>query len=209
VRLLNQHRSFTAFQEEYLVSTNVNEKHEKTIADYFTDLVALEEHIEQALDHQLELTKDDSDAAPLVRDFHTMVNAHIAALKPLHPEQESGLAGTVKSAAAAVVGRAAGLIDMVRTEGVSKALRDDYTSFNFAAISYSMFYATASGLGNKQLAEVAEKHLTNYAAAIQKINHVIARVVLNELKKDGHDVDFSATSKTTARIDQAWKVTSN
>jgi hypothetical protein len=33
--------------------TDVQSKNAKTIADYFGDLIALETHIEQALDHQL------------------------------------------------------------------------------------------------------------------------------------------------------------
>ncbi len=38
---------------------DVQQKHEKTIADYVGDMVALESHIEEALDRQLAEVQDD------------------------------------------------------------------------------------------------------------------------------------------------------
>lgn len=38
-------------------------------------------------------------------------------------------------------------------------MRDDCTAFNFAAVSYGMLYTTAAGLGDHDVAEIADKHL--------------------------------------------------
>lgn len=191
------------------MSSATSTKSEKTIADYLGDLIAIESHIEEALDRQLNLTKDDQTAGPLVQEFHDLVRGQRDALKALQSEKGSTAGNPVISVASSVLGKAAGLIDMVRTEAISKALRDDYTAFNHAAVSYSMFFATAKSLGDKKSAEIAEAHLTGYAGAIQKLNHALPKVVLNELAKDEHEVDFATLAKITARIDNAWKSTSS
>jgi ferritin-like metal-binding protein YciE len=187
--------------------TDTLTKSQKTIADYLGDLLAIENEIEQAMDHQLKLTKDDPIAGPYIRRFHDMVRDQRNALREFRSEDQESTTNPIKSAGANVLGKIAGVIDMVRTEAVSKALRDDYVAFNLAAVSYSMFLATTSALGDVAAATIAKKHLTNYAAAAQSINQIIASVVIAELAKDGHTIEAKATDEVTAAIDQAWKST--
>jgi hypothetical protein len=47
-------------------TAEVQEKHAHTIADYVGDMVALESHIEEALDRQLTETQDDPEAQTAV-----------------------------------------------------------------------------------------------------------------------------------------------
>ena len=54
----------------------MQEKHAQTIADYVGDMVALESHIEEALDRQLMEVQDDPDATAAVKRFHDMVKSH-------------------------------------------------------------------------------------------------------------------------------------
>jgi hypothetical protein len=73
-----------------------------------------------------------------------------------------------------------------------------------------MLYTTAAALGDPKVASMAEKHLTSYAGAIQKINDLIPAVVLHELKKDDHQVEKSDVVEQSRKvIDRAWKTTSN
>lgn len=187
--------------------TDTLTKSQKTIADYLGDLLAIENDIEQAMDHQKKLTKDDPIAGPHIQRFHDMVRDQRNALREFRSEGQDPATNPIKSAGANVLGKIAGVIDMVRTEAVSKALRDDYVAFNLAAVSYSMFLATASALGDAAAATLAKKHLTNYAAAAQSINQIIASVVISELAKDGHTVEAKATDDVTEAIDNAWKST--
>jgi ferritin-like metal-binding protein YciE len=188
--------------------TDTVDKSQNTIADYLGDLVAVETHIEEALDRQLKATKDDPIAAPLVQGFHDMVKSQRDTLKALQESKGTTAGNPVIAAGSSILGKIAGMIDMVRTEAISKALRDDYVAFNLAAISYSMFLATAKALNDTEMASVAEKHLTSYAAAIQKINQSIAGVVISELAKDGHQVEARVTGDVNQAIDSAWKSTS-
>jgi len=183
------------------------DKNAKTLADWIGDMVALESHIEEAMDRQLKQFKDDPIARDSVQAFHDLVKGQKDAIKALQ-EQYGGTAGSpVKQIGAAILGKAAGMIDMIRTEGLSKSLRDDYTAFNLAAVSYTMLHTTAQALGDQKVADLAEKHLRGYAGAVQKVNHLIPKVVVAELKKDNHQVQDGAAEKTTSVADAAWKAT--
>ncbi len=192
-------------------TSTVTEKNQKTIAKYLGDVQALESHIEEALDHQLDLFTDQPEVQKAVQGFHDMVKAqrdHVAALLESDPA-DSG-SSSVKDAGSSLLGKAAGVIDKIRTESQSKALRDDYVVFNSAAMSYSMLYTTATALGDARVAAMCEKHLTGYAEAIQDINRLMPGVVVNELKKD--DLQIVATdapAQSRDVIDRAWKITSN
>jgi ferritin-like metal-binding protein YciE len=183
---------------------DVQQKHAQTIADYVGDMVALESHIEEALDRQLTETQDDPEAHEAVQRFHDMVKQHRDTLIALQEDIGSTPGNPIKAAGAALLGKAAGVIDLVRTEGISKSLRDDYTAFSLAAISYSMLYTTSLGLGNQRVAELAERHLTAYAGAIERINEIMPGVVERELTKDGHQTNPGAAAATRQVVPSAW-----
>lgn len=189
-------------------STAPTDEGGKTIADWLGDMVALESHIEEALDRQLSLTKDSPTAAPAVKRFHDMVKGNRDALKARQAEVGSTGGNPIAQVGSALLGKAAGMIDKVRAEGISKALRDDYTAFNLAAIGHTMLHTTATALGDTATAKLAEKCLTGHAAAVQEINHIIQDVVLEELRKDNLPVvDANAPSQTRAMVDKVWKTT--
>jgi ferritin-like metal-binding protein YciE len=186
-----------------------NEKNVKTIADYLGDMHAIESHIEEALDRQLDMFQDQMEAKAAIQEFHDMVKRQRDELAAMLPEQDGmSKTATAKDLGASLLGKAAGMIDKVRTESESKALRDDYTAFNLAAISYAMLYTTATGLGDQKVAQVSDNHLRGYARAIQRINHLTPGVVVHELAKDGHTVNPGAAAKASEMIDAAWKATS-
>jgi ferritin-like metal-binding protein YciE len=188
----------------------MDDKNKKTIADYVGDMVALEEHIESALDHQLDLAKDDPTALQAIRGWHAMVKEQRDRMRELQTELDAGTAGNpIKKVGSTILGMAAGIIDKVRTEGISKAIRDDYTAFNLAAIGYTMLHTTALSLGDERVAGIAERNLRGYAGAIQRINHIIPDVVINELVKDGHNANAAAADQTRSIVDEAWRETAD
>jgi len=185
----------------------LDEKSKKTLSDWLSDMVALENHIEEALDRQLKQVKNDQVALTAVQGFHDLVKGQRDALTAFR-ESYGGTAGSpIKEFGSAVLGKAAGVIDMLRAEGNSKSLRDDYTAFNLAAIGYTMLYTTSVALGDAKVAQISESHLRGYAGAIQKINHIISDVVINELSNDDHKVQNSAGDQTRAMVDRAWRET--
>jgi ferritin-like metal-binding protein YciE len=184
----------------------LQDQHRTTIADYVGDMAALESHIEEALDRQLTEVEDDPIARSAVQEFHDMVKQHRDTLKAL--EEETGrTSGTpIKEAGSALIGKAAGIINLVRTEGISKGLRDDYAAFNLAAIGYSMLHTTATALGDQQVAEVAVRHLQDHAQAIMRINEIMPGAVIRELQKDGHQADNTAEEATHKAVNRSWEM---
>lgn len=186
----------------------MDDKSQTTIADYVGDMVALTSHIEEALDRQLEMSKESPTAGPAVQRFHDMVKGNRDDLKRYQEEVGSTAGNPVIEAGASVLGKAAGLIDKIRAEGVSKSLRDDYTAFNHACIGYTMLHATALALGDHRTATMAAKGLRGFASAVQEINHIIADVVIWELEKDNHTIaNRQAAAENRQAVDAIWQET--
>jgi ferritin-like metal-binding protein YciE len=184
-----------------------DDKSKKTLADWIGDMVAVENHIEEALDRQLKQVEDDPIALEAVRGFHDLVKRQRDAIRALDKEYGGTIGSPIKEVGSALLGKAAGMIDMIRAEGNSKSLRDDYTAFNLAAIGYTMLHTTAVALGDRRVAELATAHLRGYAGAVQRINHIIPDVVVAELAKDGHKIQAAAADETRTVVDRSWKET--
>lgn len=178
-----------------------------TIKTYVGDMYSLESHIEEALDSQLEKCRDHPKAYAAVRRFHGTVRTQRDAMKAHLDELGGGTGGALKSAVSAAFGLAAGVIDKVRPEAVSKCLRDDYTAFNLGAMGYHMLYGTALMLGFPKTAELAERHHKAYTDMVQDINQIVLDVVAWELRKDGHKVDEKAMDRATETMNQDWRET--
>jgi ferritin-like metal-binding protein YciE len=182
-------------------------QNQDTLKTYVGDMYSMESHIEEALDLQLEKVKDHPKAYASVRRFHGNVRTQRDAMKAHLDQLGGGTGGALKSAVASIFGMAAGVIDKVRPEAMSKNLRDDYTAFNHAAIGYHMLYGTALMLGSAQTAAIAERHHRAYTDMIQDINQIILDVVATELRKDGHKIDEKAMDRATDTMNQDWKST--
>ena len=178
-----------------------------TILTYVADMYTLEAHIEEALDHQLNNFQDHPKANAAVRRFHVMVRTQRDAMKAHLDSLGGSTSAAIKSTVTSVLGMAAGVVNKVRPEAMSKSLRDDYAAFNLAAISYHMLYGTALMLGHQQTAQLAERHHRAYTDAIQDVNQIILSLVAFELKRDGHVVDERAMDRATDTMNQDWKAT--
>jgi hypothetical protein len=128
----------------------------EAINSYITDMLALEDHIEKAIKSQLADLKDYPDVLTELRQAHRSIEHHIADLRGLSDRRQAGgVVESVKRAGSAVAGVAAGVVDLIRTEGLPKNLRDDYTAFNLASIGYAMLHTTALALQDQEVAELA------------------------------------------------------
>ena len=188
-------------------AATLDEKSKKTLADWIGDMVALETHIGEALDRQIGEVKDDPIATTAVRGFQQVAKGQLAAMKTLQEKHGTTPGNPIIKVGAALLGKAAGIVDNLRAEGVSKIMRDDYTAFNLAAIGYTMLHTTAQALGDNQVAEISKRHLTGYAAEIQRINQLMPDIVVAELAKDDHKVAPGAADATRKIVDTAWKTT--
>ena len=178
------------------------------INSYITDMIALEDHIEKALKGQVNDLKEYPDFGNEVRQVLRLVEHHLSDLRALADRRNAGgVAETVKRAGAAVAGVAAGVIDLVRTEGLPKNLRDDYTALSLATISYAMLYTTATALGEREVAELAQQHLTDYTGAVNRLNTLVPASVVRFLTQEGLPAQESVVPEVGRVLKAAWEGT--
>jgi ferritin-like metal-binding protein YciE len=182
-----------------------NEQH--SLQTYVSDMLALERHIAQPLQRQLDMsdTSRYPEAHSITALTKGLTDSHITALEQCLEQIGGHEASPVKSAWSTLLGTAAAAIDSARKTKVSKNLRDDYTALNLAAISYTMLHATAVGLGAGAIADLAQRHLGDYARVIMQIVQAIPDVVLQELRDDGEDVALSAAELVRQQTNEIWK----
>ncbi|HEY0393315.1 MAG TPA: DUF892 family protein [Candidatus Elarobacter sp.] len=185
--------------------TGENERH--SIQTYVSDMLALERHIAQPLQRQLDLgeTAQYGEALSVVSAIKSLTDSHVTALEQSLEQLGGHAASPVKSAWSSLLGAGAAAIDSVRKTKVSKNLRDDYTALNLATISYTMLYTTAAGLGDTMVADLARRHLRDYARLVMQINQIIPEVVLQELAEDGERVVADAGATIRQTTNEIWK----
>ncbi len=181
-----------------------DEKH--TIATYLSDLLALERHTAAPVDSQVssEDHKAYPEASKIFTQIKSVTDAHIAALEAQLNAVGGHPASGIKSAWSQLLGGGAAAINNARKTKVSKSLRDDYTALALESISYTMFHATALGLGDTASAQLAKRHLDDITPIIVAISGAIPAIVLGELAADGESVQVTAAELTQQASKDAW-----
>ncbi len=186
----------------------LDDKGKKVIKDWIGDMVAIEAHIEEALDAQLKVKDQVPAAASSIQTFHDTTKANRDRLKAYQEKIGTTGGNPVIDAGASVLGKAAGLIDRFRSDTLTKSIRDDYTAFNHASIGYTLLHTTALALGDGESADLAAQNLKVHASNVQHINHIISDVAMAEIQKDGYPVkNTEAAAETRKAIDSIWKET--
>ena len=183
------------------------------LQQYVGDMLALETHIEEAIDAQIAVVQEHPAAYSAVQRFHAMVKAQREALRShlgrLGGTQDNSLMGmgqaAFKNAVTTAFGMAAGAVNALRTQATSKALRDDYTAFNHAAVGYAMLLTTAELLEHRSTVDIAEQHLHAYEQALEEIAGLIPEVVAWELRKDGIIFDDRRVGVAAQTLTRAWR----
>ena len=94
---------------------------------------------------------------------------------------------------------------MVRNEGLPKNLRDDYTAFSLATIGYVMLKTTALALEDREVADLAHQHFSDYAEAVTRLHNVVPGAVLRFLREDGLPVRDNVLPEISRSIEQVWR----
>ncbi len=180
----------------------------QAIHSYVTDMLALEEHISQAFEGQIEALENQPDAVLALRAMHGTIEQHISTLRGLEDSRQAGPAQEVgealKRVGSIVAGLGAAVIDILRPGKLAKNLRDDATACSLAATGYLMLHTTAIALNDAGTAAVAERHLEDHAGMIQRLHHLIPAAVLQVLTDDGLTVMEGAAPTSLEAYRKAW-----
>jgi hypothetical protein len=192
-------RVFSNFPEDHMRSPT------EAIDGYISDMLALEEHIEKAVAGQIQALGDHPHVGADLETIQRWIQLHIANLKQLMTTRGSATTSSaIKRAGSSALGRAAGAIDLFRHEGQPKNLRDDYTAFSLAAIGYVMLHTTARALGDREVADLANQHLRNYAHGMIALHYIIPEVVVRSLQKEGLPARDDVLTDVWRNVEQAW-----
>jgi ferritin-like metal-binding protein YciE len=177
----------------------------EAVNSYITDMLALEAHIKRALEGQVSDTKGYPQLQSEIERTLSTVEFHISALEGLaNARNAKGLTEKIKAAGSAVLGVGAAAIDLMRNEGMPKNLRDDYTAFNHATISYIMLRTTALALGDQEAANLAHRHMQDYVQVVMRMHNLVPGAVLQLLREEGLPVDESVLPQLSREIESMW-----
>lgn len=182
----------------------------ETLNSYITDMLALEDHIEKAVNSQLTDLKEYPEVQTELGRIHRKIEHHLSDLRSLSDRRKAGgVVESVKRAGAVAAGLAAGLIDRVRGEGLPKNLRDDFTAFNLANISYVMLHTTALALDDQEVAELAHQHYRDYTEAVMRLNNLVPASVVRYLQEEGLSARADVVEQVNRNVEEAWRQTAH
>jgi hypothetical protein len=178
----------------------------EAINSYIGDMLSLEDHIEKAIASQIKDLEDYPDVVTELKQLHRTIEHHISDLRLLSDRRKAGgVAEAVKRAGSAVAGVAAGVIDLFRTEGLPKNLRDDYTALSLATIGYVMLYTTALSLDDREVADLGQQHFNEYAEVMVRFNTIIPPAVIRYLGQEGLLVREDVLPEIYRAVADGWR----
>jgi hypothetical protein len=189
------------------VASSMGARHE-VLQGYVNDMLAVEQELHQAFRRQ----KDDAvvKAYPATRALlariEETIDRHLATLEQSQ-QRLGGQESSVKQAVGAVLGVLAGLYDKMRTDRVSRMLRDDYAALSFPTICYEMLHTTALALGERDVATAALRHLEDYTPFIVELTEALPEALVKELEAEGKPPGDGAAAAAEAvrNARQAWE----
>jgi hypothetical protein len=92
----------------------------------------------------------------------------------------------------------------MRTERVSKMLRDHYATLSLASISYSMLETTALVFRDDSLAEMSARHLKDITPILTELSEVMPLVTALDYKDQVDDLDEDITGQVVRHVQEAW-----
>jgi ferritin-like metal-binding protein YciE len=184
---------------------NVARNKDEAINSYITDMLSLEQHIDKAVRGQLNDLEDYPEVTRDLKQVLRKVEQHVSDLQELSEQRKAqGASDAIKKAGSAVLGLGAAAIDLVRTEGLPKNLRDDYTAFSLATIGYLMLHTTALSLQEREVAELARQHFADYAQSVTLLHNVVPGAVIRYLQEEGLPVQEGVLPEISRTIEEIW-----
>lgn len=180
---------------------------EHSLATYVSDMLAVEEHVCVPFKTQ----RDDNDftsspvAGPILSRITALSETHIQTLQSALDALGGHPAHAAKSALTNIEGWVASAIDKMRKTKVAKGLRDDYTAIALCTAAYAMLLTTANAFRNSNVAQLAKRHLEEYAQALIDISNALPSVVVADLKQIGMPIDEGVATTSQNDIRDAWR----
>lgn len=176
------------------------------LKDYTADLLTLETHLFNAVKKQRTSERaSDNDAMVLMNELDQILRNQINALESHLDKLGGGRKSDLKELLGSFSGLAAGLIDTVRKDPVSKMLRDDYTALSMLATGYTMLHTHSLAADDNELSEIALNHLGEITPVITEFSRVLPLVVARESNDLDSDKSEEIGRKAMENTQKMWK----
>jgi hypothetical protein len=200
----------THLKKERIMESKTEEKN-KFVGGYIADQLALELQTLNIISSQLK----DEDVVNfpavygLLEQVKLTLEKHVSSLRELISSRYNNtttqsLTASLAETFSDVTGSVMGLYNKLRSEKVSKMLRDNHNALSLMALAYSMLYVTAKGLGETETANLASRNLQDVPPLVMKLNEVMPGLVAAELEKRGYSIDQSTITEAIEDNRKAW-----
>ncbi len=178
-----------------------------TIRGYVADLAAAFHHVDGALNRQLDSDTlkhspaahaSIAEASALVKQAHTTLEVHLESIGG------AGTAAAIKGAVTAATGFVAGLYGQIRTEAVSRMLRDDITAMSFLMTCSTMLHTTATALNDSATVVVATRLMHQIPPTLMRFNSALPKAVAMDVAKDHAGTTPTAADATMVEVKNSW-----
>jgi ferritin-like metal-binding protein YciE len=175
---------------------------------YVGDMIAVEEHIGDAVKRQVEdkqVYEHNQEVSRIINQIAQITERHKQHLQD-HLKAMGGDKGKgLQKVAAGALGAVAGMYDKIRNDKVSKMLRDDYTALSLAAVSYTMLHTTGLALQDQATADLALRHLDDYTQVVMDISEIVPKAVVEDLRSDTPIMNESSAQQAITNTQRTWK----
>ena len=181
-----------------------------TVTKYLGDLIAVNRHCAEAIERQttFEVVAHDAGIVEVLRRVHAVLAAHRGGLENRLTELEGR--ATLREALTSVTGFLAGLYDRLRSDTLSRMLRDDFTALHFTYACQSMMITTAHACGDPLTAQLVARQQEDLPELMLKISDLLPVAVLGDLRRN--NVSIVSTDAAAVAIEamrKAWGQTSH
>jgi hypothetical protein len=178
-----------------------------TIAEQVSNMVALQKHVLEMVQKQSgeQRVRSHSETSSVINRIDYVLKEQIAQLERHHSSLgEAATSSAMKQAMSAVSGFVSGIQNRVRSEPVSRMLREDYAGLSMIAMDYTILHTTALALDDKQTAEIAQKNLGLITPLIVDISKLLPSVVVHEMSEGGTTEKPDVAQQALKNTQKAW-----
>lgn len=181
---------------------------EGKLHQYIGDMLAVQKEISDMVQMQTNqrMVREYPNAYALLQKIANTVEGHVSDIERQMSSMGGNGAAPMKKMAATVLGTAYNLRGKMRSEAVSKMLRDDYTALGLSAISYTMLHTTGLTLNDQGIADLASRHLKDITPLITELSEVATEVTAQELVNDLMltNIDTEIARTAVRNTQEAW-----
>jgi hypothetical protein len=180
-------------------------KEQESLKGHISDMMAVTEHILEAVRRQLEDNdvKSSPQTQSLLSRVEQTLQMQVTSLRTQLERFGTVSTNPIKEAFSQVTGAMAGLYDKVRPQTVSRMLRDDYTAMSLAVVANSMLHTTALCVNDSDCAQVAQNNMSQLASLIIQLGEAVLPEVERELAAE-HRVQPGASQTALANVRRIW-----